>query len=290
LGDRHPIRPHQEVAHVSEQEDAALAALAAGAPVGLAFGNFYVVVTSPDAATIRAVNLLKGRPAEQVGSVTTTPLRIPGMFDWTRLPTGLSAWTVLGFMDELLAQGPCGFRGPAAWHVPAALSADAGGMRTVQVIVPGYACRSNRFSARAMRVLGVELLHITSANRSRHVTGAIEEPAHWRADPLAADFAHVPGFRLIRHPDDESAVTSYPAYAPVSVTVVSFHGEAAGTVETDADGRPVLVVERHGSLPVEEVRRVARSWGLSVKVGESAKIRLRTRSYEEALAPAGAPT
>ena len=41
-------------------------ALAAGAVVGHAFGNFYVITTRPDAATVRSVNLMKGRPVDQV--------------------------------------------------------------------------------------------------------------------------------------------------------------------------------------------------------------------------------
>ena len=39
--------------------------------VAAAFGNFYVIVTGPAAATVRGVNLAKGRPVDQVGSITT---------------------------------------------------------------------------------------------------------------------------------------------------------------------------------------------------------------------------
>jgi hypothetical protein len=67
----------------------AAAALAAGGAVGQAFGNFYVLTTRPDASTVRRINLLKGRPPDQVGSVVTTPLRIPLLFDWSALPDGL---------------------------------------------------------------------------------------------------------------------------------------------------------------------------------------------------------
>jgi hypothetical protein len=49
---------------------------------------------------------------------------------------------------------------------------------------------------------GTDLLHITSANRSRQRTGAAQEPAHWRAVGIAAEF---PGFVLVRHRDEARA-------------------------------------------------------------------------------------
>ena len=36
------------------------------------------------------INRMKGRPDAQVGSVTTTPVRIPMLFDWSKLPAGLT--------------------------------------------------------------------------------------------------------------------------------------------------------------------------------------------------------
>jgi hypothetical protein len=41
---------------------AAARELAEGATVGHGFGNFYVISSRPDAATVRGINLLKGRP------------------------------------------------------------------------------------------------------------------------------------------------------------------------------------------------------------------------------------
>jgi hypothetical protein len=52
-------------------------AIAAGAVVGHAFGNFNVITTRPDAAVVGGVNLMKGRPADQVGSLTTTRALVP---------------------------------------------------------------------------------------------------------------------------------------------------------------------------------------------------------------------
>jgi hypothetical protein len=42
------------------------------------------------------------------------------------------------------------------------------------------------FFDRSARLMDGAPLYITSANRSRHLTGADEEPAHWRADGIAA--------------------------------------------------------------------------------------------------------
>ena len=150
----------------------AAAALAAGGAVGQAFGNFYVLTTRPDAATVRRINLLKGRPPNQVGSVVTTPLRIPLLFNWSALPDGLTPRAVRSVVDALFELGPFGFRGPAAAHVPDHLAQVDGGIRTTQVIAPGYACPSNRFLSRALDLVGDDLLYVTSANRSRHLTGA----------------------------------------------------------------------------------------------------------------------
>ena len=90
----------------------AAAVLAAGGVIGQGFGNFYVLTTRPDAATVRRINLLKGRPADQVGSVVTTPLRIPLLFDWGALPEGLSGRAVRSVMDALFELGPVRFPRP----------------------------------------------------------------------------------------------------------------------------------------------------------------------------------
>ena len=90
---------------------AAANALADGAVVATAFGNFYVIVTRPDAATVRGVNLAKGRPVDQVGSITTAAAGSPGMFDWTRLSPLLPRPDARAD-GRALRPGPFGFRGP----------------------------------------------------------------------------------------------------------------------------------------------------------------------------------
>ncbi|MDO3705256.1 hypothetical protein Q3W71_26650 [Micromonospora sp. C28SCA-DRY-2] len=265
---------------IDRAEDVAVAAraLADGAVVAVAFANFYAIVTRPDAATVRRVNLAKGRPAGQVGSIVATPARIAGMFDWSLVPHRLPQRRVRLLMDALYGAGPFGFRGPAASGLPAHLTQHDRGVRTTQVIAPGLVCPSNAFLARAAAETGVGHLYITSANRSRHRTGADEEPAHWRAEGIVADFAHLDDLVVLAHRDEAAARAGYPAHLPTSVTLLSFHDPAG-----DPEEPPVLTVDRHGSLHVDEVRRAAAPLGLQVRLGTGAGRRLRVRPYAEAL-------
>ena len=115
--------------YIDRPEDVAVAAraLAGGAIVAAAFANFYVIVTRPDADTVRRVNLAKGRPAHQVGSITTAIGRIPGMFDWTRISPRLPVGRVRALMDALYGAGPFGFRGPGGGSAPRAPHPDRPG-------------------------------------------------------------------------------------------------------------------------------------------------------------------
>ena len=202
--------------------DVAMAAdrLARGDVVAHGFANLYALTTLPDATTVRATNSLKGRPVGQVGSVTTTPSRMTSLWDLAALPPGLSSDAVHALLDALYGLGPCGFRGAAAEHVPGHLTSTDGGRATVQLIAPGYACPSNRFLAAALAVAQTPFLHITSANRSRHVTGATDEPAHSRAEALRAEFATVPRVVLLEH-DEDAARVRYPRHEPMSTTVLA---------------------------------------------------------------------
>jgi hypothetical protein len=272
------VQPHyvdtpSDVQHVAR-------ALAGGAVVAVAFGNFYVIVTSPAADVVRGVNIAKGRPADQVGSITTAAHRIPAMFDWSQLPDSVPEQRIRALMDVLYGYGPFGFRGPADGHVPDHLTQTDRGIRTTQVIAPGGACPSNVFFEQAVAALGTQLLYITSANRSRHLTGAAEEPAHWRADGIAEDFAHLPELAILRHRDEAAARALYPAFAPTSVTLLSFHHAAAGR-----PGRTVLTIDRHGSLPLSEVRAIAEPFGFDIVLGPTAQRRLQVRDYGPAMTP-----
>jgi tRNA A37 threonylcarbamoyladenosine synthetase subunit TsaC/SUA5/YrdC len=267
------LRERLLLTHPADAETAAQA-LAGGAIVGHGFANFYAITTRPDAETIRSVNLLKGRPPTQVGSITTTPSRIATVWDFDRLPKGLAPHDVLTLVDTLFMIGPFGFRGPAADRVPNQLTQLDGDIRTAQVIAPGYACPSNDFLARALRATGGDYLYITSANRSRHETGAADEPAHYRADGLRHAFGRDARFVLLEHEDEPAARAAYPAFAPTSTTVLGFHRAAPSR-----HARATLILERHGSLPIQHVRRAVATLGFHVVSGPGAFTRLTPRQY-----------
>ncbi|MET0865516.1 MAG: hypothetical protein ABWZ98_14385 [Nakamurella sp.] len=265
---------------IDRDAEQAAQALAAGAIIAHGFANFYVITTRADQATVRRVNLMKGRPAGQVGSITGPPSAIPDIWDFRQLPTGLTKRSVLQVIDAFFALGPFGFRGPAASWVPNHLTFPDGPVNTAQVIAPGYSCPSNDFLGRSLRATADELLYITSANRSRHLTGADDSPAHWRAAGLHAEFGHEPDFMVVEHDNETVARARYPRHLPMSTTVIGFH-----RVERVAgDPRPQLVLERHGSMHVDDVRSVLAGLGFGLVVGPKAATRLLQRDYSERLA------
>jgi hypothetical protein len=246
--------------------------LAGGAVLGYGFGNIYAISSLPDAATVQAVNLLKGRPPNQVGSITTTPARLPDVFDWSQLPSALSRSQALDVIDALLTLGPFGFRGPAA-GLPSHLTQHDEAVLTTQIISPGYACLSNALFAHALQLAHVSYLYVTSANRSRHTTGAAEEPAHHSAEGLWQDFGDMPNFVLLQHRDDEDTQSRCPSFALTSTSILALH-----RVATTPAGMPALVLERHGSLPIEAIRQVLSPLSLDVVLGPRARTRLPCRN------------
>jgi hypothetical protein len=260
---------------ITEDAEAGARALADGGVVAHAFGNFYAITTRADKPTVRRINLMKGRPPDQVGSITGPPLAIPDVWDFTQLPDGLARRSVLQLLDTFFGLGPFGFRGPAGRHIADHLTFPDGDINTAQVIAPGYACPSNDFLIRSGRETGDDLLYITSANRSRHLTGADDSPAHWLAAGVQAEFGDEPGFLILEHPDEGVARARYPRYLPMSTTILGFHR----VVAVPGDRRPHLILERHGSLHVEDVRSVLASFGFGLVLGPKAKLRLLQRDY-----------
>ena len=254
---------------------AAARQLAEGAVVANAFANFYVITTRADAATVRRVNAMKGRPPGQVGSITGSPAALWEAWDLDRLPDGIDPRSLRTLVDTFFALGPFGFRGPAAPAVPPHLTFPESGINTAQVIAPGYACPSNRFLAQARRACGDDLLYITSANRSRQLTGAEDSPAHWRADGLMAEFGDEDGFVLLTHPDEAAARARYPGYLPMSTTILGLHT----VIRRPGDPRPHLILERHGSLAIADVRAVLAGLGFGLVIGPKAENRLQLRDY-----------
>ena len=254
---------------------AAARQLSAGAVVANAFANFYVITTRGDAETVRRVNVMKGRPSGQVGSITGSPAALWEIWDLDRLPAGMTSRSLRTLVDTFFALGPFGFRGPAADSVPLHLTSPEGDITTAQVIAPGYACPSNRFLGQARWACGDELLYITSANRSRHLTGADDSPAHWRADGLVSEFGNEDGFLLLAHPDESAARARYPGYLPMSTTILGFHT----VIRRPGDPRPHLILERHGSMPIADVRAVLAGLGFGLVIGPKAETRLQLRDY-----------
>jgi hypothetical protein len=272
----------QDVLTIDDPADCAAAArrLATGGIVAHAFANLYAITTRADAETVRRVNVMKGRPPGQVGSITGSPAALWEAWDLDRLPDGLDRRAVRTLVDTFFALGPFGFRGPAAAGVPPHLTLLEGGMTTAQVIAPGYACPSNSFLSRARAACGDDLLYITSANRSRHLTGADDSPAHWRAGGLLVEFGAEDGFCLVAHPDEAAARARYPRYLPMSTTILGFHT----LIRRPGDPRPHLVLERHGSMPVADVRAVLAGLGYGLIIGPKAETRLQLRDYSLRLA------
>ncbi|MFG3038119.1 hypothetical protein ACGFYZ_14535 [Streptomyces sp. NPDC048330] len=264
---------------LGEAEDVrrAAEALEEGAAVAHGFGNLYALTARPDRATVARVNRMKGRPADQVGSVTTVRERVGSLFDWTRLPSELPRRQIEDLVDELLHLGPFGLRGPAAAHVPSHLTAVRQGVDTVQLIVPGHHCPSNAFLAEAMELTGTGFLAVTSANRSHHLTGADHEPAHWRAEGVLADFGHEPDVRVLAHDDEAAALRRHPYHATTSTTVLSFHHSPGH----GRSGMPALTLERHGSLSADHTRSVAANHGFTLAVAPRAARRLPARTYTD---------
>ena len=254
-----------------EHRDFAARATAGGAALFYSFGNFCAIAAHPDAESVVRVNLMKGRPADQVGSVTTTRDRIDALFDWSALPDGLDRERVVALVDELYERGPMGFRGPAARGVPDHLTSVDGGLRTTQIIAPGYRCPSNDLIAAVLDLTGEDYLFITSANVSSTVTGNVEA-AHYDLAGMQRDFGDRDGIVLIGHRDDAAIRATYPDHLPMSTSILAFHKLAPGGA---------LTLERHGSLDAGIVRNVVARHGFELALGERAQNRLPLRDEAE---------
>ena len=161
------MQPILDIADLAQRREAA-EATADGAALFYAFGNFCALAAKPDLESLQAMNALKGRPLDQVGSVTTTPEQ-----GQPRLRLGPRAAPVeragrddgrpaRARADRLPRAGRGAYPGPPD-------RADAG-VRTVQLISPGDACPSNALVGDVLDLIGEDILYITSANTSSHVS------------------------------------------------------------------------------------------------------------------------
>jgi tRNA A37 threonylcarbamoyladenosine synthetase subunit TsaC/SUA5/YrdC len=256
--------PILDIADLAHRRTAA-EATANGAALFYAFGNFCALAARPDLETMRRMNRLKGRPLDQVGSVTTTPEHATSVFVWHALP-GLSRRLVTAVMADLHALGPIGFRGPAATWVPDHLTQMDGGSRTVQLISPGDACPSNALVAEVLELTGDRILYITSANRSGDGSAA-----HCEMAEIQRDFGSEHRVALIGHRNERAVRRSYPLHLPCSTSIVAFH-------------RGVLTLERLGSLPAEEIQAVVSRRGLALAIGDHGHERIASRRPRNRLA------
>jgi hypothetical protein len=242
-----------------------------GAALFYSFGNFCAIAAHPDRRSVLRVNLLKARPENQVGSVTTTRDRRDLLFDWTELPERLTREQVIAPMDDFDALGPMGFRGPARAAIPPQVAMLDGEIRTTQLIAPGYRCPSNELLADLLDRTGVDYLFITSANVSSGVTGRVE-PAHFDLRGIQGDFGDCDGIVVIGHRDEARVRASYPRYLPMSTSILAFHKLARNEA-----GRSALILERHGSLYVDDVRELVERHRLDLFVAPTARERLPMR-------------
>ena len=255
----------------SEHRSLAAHATSLGAALFYSFGNFCAIAAHPDRRSVVRVNLLKGRPENQVGSVTTTRRRFERLFDWGLVPEPLSRERVLELMDAFYELGPMGFRGPAVHTVPGHLTSLDGTIRTTQLIGPGDRCPSNTLIDEVLERTKGDYLFITSANVSSGVTGRVE-PAHYDLRGMQEDFGDADGVVAIGHRDEGPVRASYPRHLPMSTSILAFH-----RVTTDEDERPALFLERQGSLAAEDVREVLAAYGFGLVVGPNAQERLPLR-------------
>jgi hypothetical protein len=249
------------ILNLSSRADRRTAAIATmnGAALFYGFGNFCALAALPDRASMRRVNALKGRPLGQAGSVTADPARATAVFEWD----GLDRDRLEAVMADFLLLGPIGLRGRAAPIVPDHLTVDERGVRTAQLIMPGDGCLANDLVGEILDRSGEPLLFITSANTSSTITGDAEA-AHCEMQAIRDEFGHHPSAVLIGHADERANRRLYPHHLPCSTSIVSFH-----------TGR--LVLERHGSLHVDDAREIAARHGYELAIGPAARTRLPVR-------------
>ena len=253
------------ILNMAAQADRRMAAIAttSGAALFYGFGNFCALAALPSLESMQRVNRMKGRPPAQAGSVTTDPERAHLVFDWEQLTDGLTRGTVEDVMADFLTLGPIGFRGPAASRVPEHLTVVDQGIRTAQLISPGYRCASNSLIGEILDRSREDLLFITSANTSSNVSKQVEA-AHCEMRAIRDEFGHHPEALLIGHANEYAARAMYPRHLPCSTSIVSFH-------------RGTLVFERHGSLGIEDARAIAARHGLDLTIAPGAHARIPVR-------------
>jgi hypothetical protein len=248
-------------------QEVAAQAVSHGAIACHPVGSVFMFTARPDHALIRYVNQVKGLAPDQPVSVLTTPRHLPDLFDWSALPVGLDAAQLMSLFDTLQELGPMAFRGPASRHLPPYLTDAVDGIRTVQVVSAGHACRSTPLLERIFMRIPQDYLYATSASRA-------DAPVHHRFAPLQAEFGSVYGLMLLR-PDNASAAPSPDRdVTRTEPSVLAFHNS-----DLSETGLRRLVLERQGSLALDEIAPVAKRFGFEVGLAPGAIDRLTERRY-----------
>jgi hypothetical protein len=249
----------------TRDEELAARLVSLGAVASHGFGNIFAMTTHPGQDVVAYANQVNGRAKGYVNSITTTLRYIPELFDWSLVPPPLNAMLVMDLIDALFEMGPFGFVGPAAGHIPAHLSTLDGDIRTTQIIGAGYRCRSNVFLERCIQGIDDNFLCVT-----------LDEPPHYRLAGVQAAVGGRPGCFVLADTEQERVRSQYPAYLPMAPTVIGFQRVLHGS-----DGRPVLRIERHGSLHVDDLRPILDSHGFGLELGPDARQRVRVRDYSK---------
>jgi hypothetical protein len=90
-----------------------------------------------------------------------------------------------------------------------------------------------------------------------------------------AEFGAEDGFVLLAHSDEAAAPARYPRHLPMSTTILGLHT----VIRRPGDPRPHLILERHGSLAIADVRAVLAGLGFGLVIGPKAESRLQLRDY-----------
>jgi hypothetical protein len=89
-------------------------------------------------------------------------------------------------------------------------------------------------------------------------------------------FEHQKGILMMSHPNEEEARARYPEYAPMSTSILGFY-----ELYTDNRGKPALMIERHGSLPLNKIAEVLDDFGFGYVLGPKAQTRLAQQDYTQ---------
>ena len=120
-------------------------------------------------------------------------------------------------------------------------------------------------------------MYVTSANRSRHLTGAPDEPAHWRADGLRTEFGSDPDFVVLAHPDEGAARRRYPLHAP------DVHDDPrVPQGRPTPGGRSGWWSNGTDRCPSKQLRPVVERLGFGLDIAPTAVRRLELREYPDA--------